>query len=123
VVSLVKPTWPPHARAPVILCSRARELASATLRDDDRLRCQSEFTCRDATQDWGLEDCMHVTPRGVTHAATLSWFMVTVSSRLPADVPPRDPDDRILDLKADGRGDTYVEDPMKMLPEKPAPIF
>jgi hypothetical protein len=65
---------------------------------------------------------MHVTPMGVTNAANLSWFMVKVAYRLQADVRQRDPDDRILDLKADGRGDTDVEATINMLPAQPAPV-
>ena len=87
------------------------------------MRFQIELNFRDAKQYWGLEDCMHVTPTGVTNAAHLSLFMVTVSYRLGADVRQRDPDDSILDLKADCRGDKYVEETRQMLPEKPEPIL
>ena len=78
---------------------------------------------RDAKQYWGLEDFRHVTPTGVTNAANLSLFMVSVSHRLRADVRQRDPDYSILDLKADYRGYKYVEETIKMLPEKPEPIL
>jgi putative transposase len=66
---------------------------------------------------------MHVTPTGVTHAANLSWFMVNVASQLQADGRQRDPHDSILDLKADCRGYTYVEETIKLLPEKPEPVL
>ena len=66
---------------------------------------------------------MHVTPTGVTHAANLSRFMGHVSSRLHAEVRPREPDDRILDVKADGRGDTSVEETITMLVAKPEPVL
>ena len=66
---------------------------------------------------------MHVTPTGVTHAANLAWFMVNVAYRLRADVHPHDPDDSVLDLKADCRGYTDVEETRKMLPEKPEPVL
>jgi DDE superfamily endonuclease len=72
---------------------------------------------------WGLEDFMNVTPTGVTNAANLSLFMVNVAYRLRADVHPRDPDYSVLDLKADCRGYKYVEETIKMLPEKPEPIL
>jgi hypothetical protein len=39
------------------------------------------FNFRDAQQDGGWEDFMHVTDTAVTHAAHLSWFMVRVASR------------------------------------------
>ena len=66
---------------------------------------------------------MHVTPAGVTHAANLSLFMVHVAYRLRADLHPRDPDYSVLDLKADCRGSKDVEETIKMLPEKPAPVL
>ena len=66
---------------------------------------------------------MHVTPTGVTHAATLSLFMVNVAYRLRADVWQRAPDYSVLDLNADCRGYKYVEETIKRLPEKPAPVL
>jgi len=66
---------------------------------------------------------MNVTPTGVTNAANLSLFMVNVAYRLRADVHARDPDYSVLDLKADCRGAKYVEETIKMLPEKPEPIL
>ena len=82
-----------------------------------------EFHFRDAKQSWGLEDCMNVTPIGGTHAAHRSLFMVNVAYRLRADVHLHDPDYSVLDLKADCRGYKYVEETIKMLPEKPEPIL
>ena len=49
--------------------------------------------------------------------------MVNVSYRLQAHMRPRDPDSSILDLQADCRGSTYVEEAIKMLPEKPEPVL
>lgn len=66
---------------------------------------------------------MNITPLGVTNAANLSLFMVNVAYCLRADVHPRDPDDSVLDLKADCRGYKYVEETIQMLPEKPEPIL
>ena len=82
-----------------------------------------EFNFRDAKQYWGLEDFMNITPTGVTNAANLSLFMVNVAYCLRADVHARDPDYSILDLKADCRGYKYVEETIKMLPEKPEPVL
>src|SRR6266852_664183 len=82
-------------------------------------RFRIELNFRDAKQYWGLEDCMNVTPAGVTKAAHLSLFMVNVAYRLRADVHPHDPDYSVLDLKADCRGYKYVEETIQMLPEKP----
>ena len=66
---------------------------------------------------------MNVTPTGVTNAANLSLFMVNVSYRLQAHMRPHEPDYSILDLKADCRGSKYVEETIKMLPEKPEPVL
>jgi hypothetical protein len=82
-----------------------------------------EFHFRDAKQYWGLEDFMNVTPTGVTNAANLSLFMVNVAYRLQDDVRQRAPDYSILDFKADCRGSKYVEETIKMLPEKPEPVL
>jgi hypothetical protein len=81
-----------------------------------------EFNFRDAKQYWGLEDFMNVTPTGVTNAANLSLFMVNVAYRLQAHMRPRDLDYSILDLKTDWRGYKYVEETIKLLPEKPEPV-
>jgi putative transposase len=112
-----------QAQAHVFLFSSDLQRAYAPLVDDYGLRFQSECNFRDAKQDWGLEDFMHVTPTGVTNAANLSLFMVNVSYRLQAEVRLREPDDSILDLKADGRGDTYVEETINMLPQMPEPVL
>ena len=66
---------------------------------------------------------MHVTPTGVTNAANLSLFMVNVAYCLRADSHSRDADYSVLDLKADCRGYKYVEETIKMLPEKPEPVL
>jgi putative transposase len=113
----------PQARAHVVLFSRDVALAYAPLVDYDGLRFQSACNFRDAKQDWGLEDFRHVTPTGVTNAANLSWFRVHVAYCLRADGPLRAPDYSVLDLKADGRGYKYVEETIKMLPEKPEPVL
>lgn len=112
-----------QARAHVVLFSSDVDLAYAPLVDYYGLRFHIEFNFRDAKQDWGLEDFMNLTPTGVTNAANLSLFMVNVAYRLRADLPPRDPDYSVLDLKADCRGYKYVEETIKLLPEKPEPIL
>jgi putative transposase len=123
VVLIVKTNLHTQAKAPVLLFSSDLELPDDTLRDYDSLRFPIEFNFRDAKQSWGLEDFMHSTPTGVTHAANRSWFMVNVAYRLQPDVRPHDPDDSILDLKADCRGTTYVEATIKMLVAKPEPVL
>jgi hypothetical protein len=66
---------------------------------------------------------MNLTPTGVTNAANLSLFMVNVAYRLRADSHSHAPAYSVLDLKADCRGHKYVEETIKMLPEKPEPIL
>jgi putative transposase len=66
---------------------------------------------------------MNVTPTGVTHAAHLSRFMVKVAYQLRPDVRQRAPDYSVLDLQADCRGYTDVEETITLLPEKPEPVF
>jgi putative transposase len=123
VVLIVKTNLHTPAKAHVILFSSDLELPYDTLRDDYSLRFQIEFNFRDAKQYWGLEDFMNITPTGVTNAANLSLFMVKVAYRLQADVRQHDPESSILDLKADCRGYTYVEETIKLLPAKPEPVL
>ena len=123
VVILVKTNLRTQARAHVVLFSSDLALAYVLLVDYYGLRFQIEFNFRDAKQYWGLEDFMNVTPTGVTNAANLSLFMVNVAYRLRADSHLRDPAYSVLDLKADCRGYKYVEETIKMLPEKPEPVL
>jgi DDE superfamily endonuclease len=123
VVIIAKTNLRTQARAHVILFSSDLALAYTPLVDYYGLRFQIEFNFRDAKQYWGLEDFMNVTLTGVTNAANLSLFMVNVAYRLRADVHLHDPDYSVLDLKADCRGYKYVEETIKMLPEKPEPIL
>jgi putative transposase len=123
VVIIVKTNLRTQARAHVVLFSSDLALAYAPLVDYYGLRFQIEFNFRDAKQYWGLEDFMNVTPTGVTNAANLSLFMVNVAYCLRADSHSRDADYSVLDLKADCRGYKYVEETIKMLPEKPEPVL
>ena len=123
VVLLGKTPLRTQARVHVVLFSSDVALPSALLGDYDGLRFHIAWNFRDAKQPWGLEDFMHVTPAGVTKAAHLALCMVNVAYRLRADVHPRHPDCSVLDVKADCRGDKYVEDTIQMLPETPEPIL
>ena len=123
VVIIVKTNLRTQARAHVILFSSDLTLAAALLVDYYSLRFQIEFNFREAKQYWGLEDFMNITPTGVSNAANLSLFMVNVAYRLRADIQPRAPDYSVLDLKADWRGYAYVEETLKMLPEKPESVL
>ena len=107
----------------MVLFSSDLALTYTLLIDYYGLRFQMEFNFRDAKQYWGLEDFMNITPTGVTNAANLSLFMVNVAYCLRADSHPRDADYSVLDLKADCRGCKYVEETIKMLPEKPEPVL
>ena len=123
VVIIVQTHLHTQARAHVVLFSSDLALAYAPLTDYYGLRFRLEFNFRDAKQYWGLEDFMNIIPTGVTKAANLSLFMVKVAYRLRADRHPRDPDYSVLDLKADCRGYKYVEETIKMLPDKPEPVL
>jgi putative transposase len=123
VVIIAKTNVRTQARAHVVLFSSDLALAYAPLVDYYGLRFQIEFNFRDAKQYWGLEDFMNVTPTGVTNAANLSLFMVNVAYGLRADGHACDPDYSVLDLKANWRGYKYVEETIKMLPEKPEPVL
>jgi putative transposase len=123
VVIIAKTNLRTQAHAHVVLFSSDLALTYAPLVDYYGLRFQIEFNFRDAKQYWGLEDFMNVTPTGVTNAANLSLFMVNVAYCLRADSHSRDPDYSVLDLKADCRGYKYVEETIKMLPEKPEPVL
>lgn len=81
-----------------------------------------EFNFRDAKQYWGLEDFMQTTPTAVTNAANLAFFMVNFTERLLQDGRRHQPDWSVLDLKAHYRGSKYVEETIKLLPERPEPI-
>lgn len=123
VVIIVKTNLQTGAWARVILFSTDLELPYDRLIAYYGLRFQIEFNFRDAKQYWGLEDFMHMTPTAVTNAANLSLFMVNLSYRLLHDFRQRDPDDSVLDLKAYCRGYKYVDETIKMLPQKPEPVL
>ncbi len=86
------------------------------------MRFQIEFNFRDAKQFWGLEDFMNTQPTAVTNAANLALFMVNLAYRCRQDLRRLRPGCSVLDLKAHCRGLKYVEETLKMLPEKPEPI-
>ena len=118
VVVIVKTNLKTGARAHVLLFSSDLGLAADKLVEYYSLRFQIEFTFRDAKQHWGLEDFMTVTATGVSNAANLSLFMVSLSAVLLRDVRESDPQCSVLDLKASFRGSKYVAETLKLLPEK-----
>jgi putative transposase len=123
VVIIVKTNRQTQAWAHVILFSSDLGLTYDKLVDPYGLRFQIEFNFRDAKQYWGLEDFMNVTPTAVTNAANLSLCMVHLAYRLLCNFRQGDPDYSILDLKAYCRGYKYLNETIKMLPEKPEPVL
>jgi len=123
VVILVKTNLTSGAWAHVILFSSDRSLSADQMMTYYSLRFQLEFNFRDAKQFWGLEDFMNVEKTAVTNAANLSLFMVNVTQLLMSEFRQTDPDFGVLDLKAHYRGCKYATELIKMLPQKPDPIF
>jgi hypothetical protein len=121
VVCLVKTNLKTHAQAHVLLFSSDLTLPFDKLIDNYCLRFQLEFNFRDAKQYWGLEDFLTTHPTRVTNAANLSLFLVNLVERLLRDVQRHDPEMSVLDLKAQCRGAKYVEETIKLLPERPEP--
>jgi putative transposase len=121
VVIIVKTNLHTQARAHVVLFSSDLALPWDQLIDYYGLRFQLEFNFRDAKQYWGLEDFMNTSPTAVTNAANLALFMVNVAYRLLQDFRQVQPEFSVLDLKAHCRGLKYVEETIKLLPEKPEP--
>jgi hypothetical protein len=107
----------------VVLFSSDLELAYDKLIDYYRLRFQIEFNFRDAKQFWGLEDFMNVHQTPVYNAANLAMFMVNLSQVLIGHFRPTCPTFSVNDLKAHFRGRKYVTETLKLLPQKPEPIF
>jgi len=119
VVILVKTNLTTQAHSQVLLFSSDLALPYEQVIDYYSLRFQIEFTFRDAKQYWGLEDFMTVTETGVTNAANLALFMVSLSAVLLQEIRQTDPQCSGLDLKASYRGYKYVAETIKMLPQKP----
>lgn len=122
-VIIVKTNLKTGKRAQVILFSSDLALTYDQIIDMYSLRFQIEFNFRDAKQYWGLEDFMNVSETAVTNAANLSLFMVNLTQPLLRDLRQDSPGAGILDLKTYYRGHKYVTETLKLLPEKPEPIF
>ena len=122
VVVIVKTQLQTHKTAHVVLFSSDLTLRYDLLIDYYRLRFQMEFNFRDAKQSWGLEDFMHVNARPVYNGANLAMFMVNVSHALMRPMRTQWPAFSVHDLKAWFRGQKYVVETLKLLPEPPDPI-
>jgi putative transposase len=123
VVIMVKTNVNTKACAHVVLFSSDLTLPWQQVIEYYCLRFQIEFNFRDAKQYWGLEDFMNIRPAAVTNAANLSLFMVNLSYHCLQDIRQSHPECSVLDLKAHYRGVKYVEETLKMLPDKPEPIL
>ena len=123
VVVILKTHLKTHAQARVILFSTDLEQTYDTISKFYRLRFKIEFNFRDAKQYFGLEDFMNVTEDGVTNAANIALFMVNFSQELLQPFRQQNPDYSILDLKSHYRGYRYVNEVIKLLPEKPDAIL
>lgn len=119
IVCLVKTNLKTHAQAHVLLFSSDLALPFDKLLDYYCLRFQLEFNFRDAKQYWGLEDFMTTHPTRLTNAANLSLFMVNLVERVLREMRQLQPEMSVLDLKAYCRGAKYVEETIKLLPERP----
>jgi len=123
VVVMVKTNLKTAKTAHVVLFSSDVTLGSADLIDYYQLRFQLEFNFRDAKQYWGLEDFMNVKERPVYNSANLAMFMSNVSQVLIRHLRPEWPEVSVNDLKAWWRGQRYVVETLKYLPEMPEAIF
>jgi hypothetical protein len=123
VVIILKINLKTQACAHVVLFSSDLNLAYDKLIDYYRLRFQIEFNFRDAKQFWGLEDFMNVNQIPVHNAANLAMFMVNLAQVLLGHFRPTCPTFSVNDLKAYFRGRKYVTETLKLLPQKPEPIF
>ena len=123
VVVIFKTNLHTHKTAHVVLFSSDLTLSYDLLIDYYRLRFQLEFNFRDAKQYWGLEDFMNVNARPVYNGANLAMFMVNVSHALIRPMRVQWSAFSVNDLKAWFRGQKYVIDTLKLLPEPPDSNF
>jgi len=123
IVVIVKRNLKTNKTAHVVLFSSDLSLGYEQLIDYYRLRFQLEFNFRDAKQYWGLEDFMSVKERPVYNSANLALFMVNMSHALIHPMREQWPDFSVNDLKAWFRGQKYVVETLKLLPEPPDSIF
>ena len=124
VVMILKTNLKTQEQGHLLLFSTDLELGAAQLIELYSSRFQIEFNFRDAKQFWGLEDFMNTSQTAVTNAVNLAFFMVNFSGRVLKDFRRYSHSDfSILDLKAFYRGFKYVDEIMKLLPEKPQPFL
>ena len=122
VVCLLKIDAKTQEKSHVLLFSSDLALDAEKIIDYYSLRFQIEFNFRDAKQFWGLDDFMNVKEIPVNTAANLSMFMVNVSAKFREMFSSEHPGFGILDLKARYRGLKYLQETLKILPQKPETI-
>lgn len=123
VVIIVKTNLKTPARSHVILFSSDLDLLYGKLIDYYSLRFQIEFNFRDAKQYWGLEDFMNVKKTPVNNAVNMAFFMVNLSHDLINKFHKNNPLFGVQDLKAYFRAGKYLDETLKLIPEKPDPIL
>ncbi|MDE0324900.1 MAG: transposase [Candidatus Poribacteria bacterium] len=122
VVCLLKTNAKTQEIAHVLLVSSDLQLDAETLIDSYALRFQIEFNFRDAKQFWGLDDFINVNEIPVNNAANLSMFMVNISAKLRERFGAEHPSFGVLDIKARYRAEKYLQETLKILPQKPETI-
>ena len=122
VVCLLKTHAKTEEKSHILLFSSDPELDAETMIDYYALRFQIEFNFRDAKQFWGLDDFINVKEIPVNNAANLSMFMVNVSAKLREMLSSEHPGFGILDVKARYRAEKYLQETLKILPQKPETI-
>lgn len=115
VVVVVKTKLADGKRSHVVLFSSDLTLGAAQVVEYYRLRFQLEFNFREAKQHWGLEDFQVTDEVAVANAASLSLFMVLVSTVLLGTEEAAAGERRIHDLQARYRGWRYVRETIKSL--------
>ena len=106
----------------MLLFSSDLKLSALKMIDYYSLRFQIEFNFRDTKQYWGLEDFMNVKKTPMNNAANLSLFMVNVSAKMLNTFRSNNTACSVLDLKAHHRAMKYLEETLKILPQKPESI-
>ncbi len=122
VVCVLKTNLTTEKQVHVLLFSSDLELDAEKLIDYYSLRFQIEFNFRDAKQHWGMEDFMNVKETPINNAVNLSMFMTNVSAKLMEDYRCQIPDYSVIDLKSHYRGLKYMNETLKILPQKPEDI-
>ncbi len=124
IVVIVKTNGKTGEQSHVILFSTDLSVEAKKLVELYSLRFQIEFNFRDAKQFWGLEDFMNVSQTAVTNMVNLAFFMVNFSQKTLEHFRRNCANDlSILDLKAFYRGFRYLDELIKLLPDKPEAIL